>query len=89
MWEHKPGKYNQVADALSCKQVQEYVVALTRVESDFVEMIKESSKLNATYQKMVQDVTAGLVRRYWLKDGFCMQRVVSCLFIVGRSIESC
>ena len=49
VWEHKPDKHNQVADTLSCKQVQEYVVALTRVESDFVEMIKESSKLDATY----------------------------------------
>ena len=32
VWEHKPGKHNQVADALSHKQVQEYVAALTRVE---------------------------------------------------------
>jgi len=49
VWEHKPGKHNQVVDALSHKQVQEYVIALTRVESDFVEMSKESSKLDATY----------------------------------------
>ena len=69
VWEHKPGKHNQVADALSRKQVQEYVAALTRVESDFVERIKESSKLDATYQKLVQDVIAILVHRYWLKDG--------------------
>ena len=64
MWEHKFGKHNQVVDALSCKQVKEYVVALTRVESNFVERIKESSKLDATYKKLVQDVTTGLVRRY-------------------------
>ena len=32
VWEHKPGKHNQVADALSRKQVQEYVAALTRVK---------------------------------------------------------
>ena len=64
VWEHKPDKHNQVADALSCKQVQEYVVALTRVELDFVEMIKESSNLDATNQKLVQDVTTSLVRRY-------------------------
>ena len=49
VWEHKPGKHNQVVDVLSYKQVQEYVAALTRVESDFVERIKESSKLDATY----------------------------------------
>ena len=49
MWEHIPGKHNEVADALSQKQVQEYVVALTRVESDFVDKMKESAKLDATY----------------------------------------
>ena len=32
VWEHKPGRHNQVVDALSYKQVQEYVVDLTRVE---------------------------------------------------------
>ena len=69
VWEHKLGKHNQVVDALSRKQVQEYVATLTRVESNFVERIKESSKLDATYQKLVQDVIAGLVRRYWLEDG--------------------
>ena len=53
LWEHKPGKHNEVADALSHKKVQEYVVALTRVESDFVDRIKESAKLDATYQKLV------------------------------------
>ena len=49
--------------------MQEYVATLTRVELDFLERIKESSKLDATYQKLVQDVTVGLVRRYWLEDG--------------------
>ena len=34
-----------------------------------MERIKGSSKLDATYQKLVQDVTAGLVRCYWLEDG--------------------
>ena len=34
-----------------------------------MERIKGSSKLDATYQKLVQDVTVGLVRRYWLEDG--------------------
>ena len=69
VWEHKPGKHNQVSDAPSRKQVQEYVATSTRVESDFVERIKESSKLDAIYQNLVQDVSAGLVCRYWLEDG--------------------
>ena len=33
-----------------------------------MERIKESSKLDAIYQKLVQDVTTGLMRRYWLED---------------------
>ena len=32
VWEHKSGKHNQVVDALSRKQVQEYVTALTKVK---------------------------------------------------------
>jgi len=39
-----------------------------------VERIKESSKLDATYQQLVQDVTTGLVRRYWLEDGLLYAR---------------
>ena len=69
VWKHKPDKDNEVTYALSRRQVQEYVAALTRVESDFVDRIRESAKLDATYQKLVQDVTAGLVRRYGLEDG--------------------
>ena len=34
-----------------------------------MERIKESSKLDATYQELVQDVTTGLVRCYWFEDG--------------------
>ena len=64
VWEHKPGKHDEVADALSRKQVQEYVAALTKVESNFVDRIKDSVKLDATNQKLMQDVTAGLMRRY-------------------------
>ena len=53
MWEHKLGKHNEVADALNHKQVQEYVAALTRGKSDFVDRIKESAKLDVTYQRLV------------------------------------
>ena len=53
VWEHKPGKHDEVADALSRKQVQEYVAALTKVESNFVDRIKDNAKLDATYQKLM------------------------------------
>ena len=49
MWEHKPSKHNQVANALSCKQMQEFVASVMKVELDFVKRIEEGSKLNATY----------------------------------------
>ena len=42
-------KHNQVADALSHKQVQEYIASVMKVESDFAIRIKESLKLNATH----------------------------------------
>ena len=32
VWEHKPSKHNQVADALSCKQMQEFVASVMKVE---------------------------------------------------------
>ncbi|KAF3966702.1 hypothetical protein CMV_009221 [Castanea mollissima] len=65
----KQDKYVDVPDAVAgmlgeFADVQEYVAALTRVESGFVERIKDSAKLNATYQMLVHDVTVGLVRRY-------------------------
>ena len=66
--------------------MQEYVVALTRVESNFVKRIKESSKLDATYQKLVQDVTAGLVHRYWLEDGLLYAKGGK-LFVPSRNIR--
>ena len=66
--------------------MQEYVVALTRVESNFVKRIKESSKLDATYQKLVQDVTAVLVHRYWLEDGLLYAKGGK-LFVPSRNIH--
>ncbi|KAL0291701.1 UNVERIFIED_CONTAM: hypothetical protein Scaly_2624900 [Sesamum calycinum] len=38
-WVHRPGKHNDVAEALSRKQVEEYVAAWTVVESDFLDQI--------------------------------------------------
>ena len=80
MWEHKPSKHNQVVDALSHKQVQEYVATLS-----FVERIKESSQLDATHQKLVQDVTTGLVHHYWLEDGLLYAKDGK-LFVPSRKI---
>ncbi|KAL0307237.1 UNVERIFIED_CONTAM: Retrovirus-related Pol polyprotein from transposon.6 [Sesamum radiatum] len=53
-WVHRPGKHNDMADALSQKLVEEYVAALTVVESDFLDQIRESFKTDASYLKLVE-----------------------------------
>ncbi|KAL0423509.1 UNVERIFIED_CONTAM: RNA-directed DNA polymerase [Sesamum radiatum] len=63
-WVHRPGKHNDVADALSRKLVEEYVAALTVVEYDFLDQIRESSKTDAGYLKLVEQVKSGLIRKY-------------------------
>ncbi|KAG8366490.1 hypothetical protein BUALT_Bualt17G0085400 [Buddleja alternifolia] len=62
-------KHNDVADALSRKAVEEYVAALTLIESDFLERIRESSQNDAGYLKLVEQVGVGHIRKYWLNDG--------------------
>ncbi|KAF3975229.1 hypothetical protein CMV_001501 [Castanea mollissima] len=57
-----------------------YLAAMIEVK------IKESSKLDATYLKLVQDVTAGLVRRYWLEDGLLYAKGGK-LFVPSRKIR--
>ncbi|KAI5351342.1 hypothetical protein L3X38_004233 [Prunus dulcis] len=66
-WVHKPGKQNQVADALSHKEVQEFVAALTLVQSDFLDWIRDQSKKGLANIKLQQQVKERLVR-YWLED---------------------
>ncbi|KAL0315101.1 UNVERIFIED_CONTAM: Retrovirus-related Pol polyprotein from transposon.6 [Sesamum calycinum] len=50
------------------KLVEEYVAALTVVESDFLDQIRESSKTDVGYLK-VEQVKSGLIRKYWLDSG--------------------
>jgi hypothetical protein len=69
VWEHKPGRHNQVADALSRKHVDEVVAALSRVEYDFLDRIRELSKHDPAYLKLAVLVKEGAVRWYWLEDG--------------------
>ncbi|KAK4381872.1 hypothetical protein Sango_2926100 [Sesamum angolense] len=78
-WVHRPGKHNDVADALSRKLVEEYIAALTVVESDFLDQIRESSKTDASYLKLVEQVKSGLIRKYWLDSGLLYAKVDECL----------
>ncbi|CAA0840409.1 Unknown protein [Striga hermonthica] len=68
-WVHRPGKHNDVADALSQKAVASYVLALYAVESDFVEKVRGEALKDTVYVKLAEQVAAGEVRKYWLEDG--------------------
>ncbi|KAK4403123.1 RNA-directed DNA polymerase [Sesamum angolense] len=83
-WVHRPGKHNDVADALSQKLVEEYVAALTVVESDFFDQIQESSKTDAGYLNLVEQIQSGLIRKYWLDSGLLMPKMDGCLCQWGR-----
>ena len=51
-----------------------------------MERIKEISKLDATYQKLVQDVTASIVCHYWLEDGLLYAKGGK-LFVPSKKIH--
>jgi hypothetical protein len=68
-WIHKPGRDNLVADALSRKGVEDYVSAISLLEVDFLAKVKEEAINDSTYQRLMDQVGKGLVRRYWLEDG--------------------
>ncbi|KAL0423698.1 UNVERIFIED_CONTAM: Retrovirus-related Pol polyprotein from transposon.6 [Sesamum radiatum] len=68
-----PGKHNDVADALSRKLVEEYVAALTVVEYDFLDQIRESSKTDVGYLKLVEHVKSGLIGNIGLTVGYFCQ----------------
>jgi ribonucleotide monophosphatase NagD (HAD superfamily) len=67
-WEHKPGRHNQVADALSRRCVLATVFSLVQVESDMLERLHQAAEEDAAYKKMADLVREGTVRRYWLEN---------------------
>lgn len=52
VWEHKAGRHNQVADALSIK----VIATITQVHSDLMDKIKTLSAGDAAYQKLMKEV---------------------------------
>lgn len=60
VWMHKPGRQNQVADALSRRDVQAYVAALSAVQSTFLDRVREQAMLDTTYSKLKQEVSEGV-----------------------------
>ena len=69
MWEHKPGRHNQVADALSRREVLANLIAMDHVESDMLDRLRQAAVEDAAYVKLVDLVREGTVRRYWLDNG--------------------
>lgn len=60
-WEHKPGRHNQVANALSKHCVLAIVFSLVQVESDMLERLHQAAEEDAAYKKMVNLVQEGII----------------------------
>jgi hypothetical protein len=69
MWEHKPGRHNQVADALSRREVLANLIAMDHIESDMLDRLRQAAVEDAAYVKLIDLVREGTVRRYWLDNG--------------------
>jgi hypothetical protein len=68
VWKHKPGSHNQVADALSRREVIATVLAIAQVESDMLCRLRQAAGEDAAYKKLVELVQEGTIRRYWLEQ---------------------
>jgi hypothetical protein len=53
MWEHKPGRQNQVVDALSRREVLANLIAMDHVESDMLDRLRQAVVEDAAYVKLV------------------------------------
>ena len=51
MWEHKPRKHSQVVDALSRKEVFVAVYSVSKLETDFFDIIRLCAANNLLYVK--------------------------------------
>ncbi|KZV19760.1 hypothetical protein F511_06291 [Dorcoceras hygrometricum] len=49
--------------------VHDYVAALTLVETDFFGRVQEVAEQDITYLKLLDQVKAGEIRKYWIEDG--------------------
>ena len=68
VWVHKPGRQDQLANAVSRKEVAGYVGSLSRVVADFTERIRQETPQDLIYQKLVMQGKDGTTRRYWLEN---------------------
>ena len=68
MWEHKPGKHNQVADALSRKKVFVAIYSISKLKTDFNDRIRLCAANNSLYVEWMGQVQDGTVIQYWIQD---------------------
>ena len=81
MWVHKLGRHNQVANALSRKEVASYVGSMSGVVVDFIKRVRQEAPQDSTYQKLVEQVKDCTTRRYWLQTSrFTLRREALCTF---------
>ena len=73
-WVHRPGSQNNVADALSRKEVKTFVASLSTVQSDFLERSRQQAEADKNYGLLRQKVRDGQVRKYWLEDSLLYAR---------------
>jgi len=74
IWEHKLGRHNQVADALSMHEVFDGLIVIDHVESDMLDQLRQATMEDATYVKLVDLVRDGTLRRYWLDNGLLYEK---------------
>lgn len=67
IWLHKPGKHSLVADALSRKEADGYVAAVTAIHTTFLYRVKQQVNTDSAYVQLRQQVRYGLVRKYWVE----------------------
>ncbi|KAJ7958669.1 Retrotransposon protein, putative, Ty3-gypsy subclass [Quillaja saponaria] len=78
-FEHKAGKSNQAADALSCKAelaAMTYVahISASRVATSMRERIRENLDKNPVAQAIINLAKEGKTRQFWVEDGLLMAK---------------
>lgn len=63
-----------MADALSCKEVEVYVAALTTVTIDFLNRLRQQANEDPSYCQLREKIKQGLIRRYWVEDDLIYAR---------------
>jgi ribonucleotide monophosphatase NagD (HAD superfamily) len=68
VWDHKIGRHNQVADALNKRVVIVIVIVIVQVELDMLGRLRQATREDTSYKKLVDLVREGTIQRYWLEQ---------------------